>query len=84
VHFRTLRVKSRSYRSYRNLPILHRKETFLHPQHPLYPKFARLSRSEEKNGLYDDTSQIGTIGGWARALTRHRLRLQGHRLVRRH
>lgn len=34
VHFQTFRVKSRNYRTYRNPPILHRKETFLHPQHP--------------------------------------------------
>jgi DNA phosphorothioation-associated putative methyltransferase len=81
VHFRTFRLKSRSYRSYRNPPILHRKEAFLHSQHPLYPKFARLSRSEEKHGLYYDPATIGTREGWERVLARHGFCLRGHRLV---
>jgi DNA phosphorothioation-associated putative methyltransferase len=82
VHFQTFRVKSRSYRQYRNPPILHRKETFLAPEHPLYAKFARLSRSEENNGLYNDPSQIGTREGWERVLLHRGLRLRGHRLLR--
>jgi hypothetical protein len=31
-----------------NPPILHRKETFLRPAHPLHAKFARLTQQEEK------------------------------------
>jgi DNA phosphorothioation-associated putative methyltransferase len=82
VHFQTFRVRSRSYSRYRNPPILHRKETFLHPEHPSHAKFARLSRSEVGHGLYADPSHIGTREGWARVLARGGLRLQGHRLLR--
>jgi DNA phosphorothioation-associated putative methyltransferase len=82
VHFQTFRVKWRSYRQYRNPPILHRKESFLHSEHPLYAKFARLSRREENNGLYDDPSCIGTREGWERVLLGRGFRLQGHRLLR--
>jgi len=82
VHFQTFRLKARSYRQYRNPPILHRKHLFLHPKHPSYAKFARLSRSEENHGLYADPSQIGTREGWACVLARCGFRLQGHRLLR--
>ena len=34
-----------------NPPILHRKETFVHPSYPLYETFRQLTRAEEKIGL---------------------------------
>jgi hypothetical protein len=40
-----------------NPPILHRKETFLHPAHPLHASFARLTRQEEKAGLLQTRGQ---------------------------
>jgi hypothetical protein len=48
----------------------------------LYPKFARLLRSEEIHGLYSDLSHIGTREGWERVLTRHGFCLRGHAFVR--
>ena len=39
------------YRTLANPPILHRKETFLPPEHPLYEKFSKLTRQEEVAGL---------------------------------
>ena len=62
-------------------PILHRKETFLTADHPLSTKFARLSRSEERYGLYDDTSRIGTQDGWNAVLAEKGVALKGHRVV---
>jgi len=47
-----------------NPPILHRKETFLPPDDPRRERFARLTRQEEKYGLYAETSTIGTREGW--------------------
>lgn len=82
VHFQTFRVKYRDYRSYRNPPILHRKETFLAPDHPLHSKFARLTRIEEQKGLYDETSRIGTRESWENALAAKGLYLKGHRLLK--
>lgn len=63
--------------------MLHRKEAFLHPEHPLYRKFARLTRQEEAHGLLNETATIGTRRGWETRLGEHGLRLHGHRLVRR-
>ena len=40
VHLQTFRVRQRNYRSSRNPPILHRKETFITPDHQLHAKFA--------------------------------------------
>jgi DNA phosphorothioation-associated putative methyltransferase len=51
-----------------NPPVLHRKESFLAPDHPLREKFARLRAQEEKYGLLNDPSVIGTRDGWARRL----------------
>ena len=82
VHFRTLHVKYRDYTRYRNPPILHRKETFISSDHALHAKFARLTRSEEQKGLYENTTRIGTREGWNRILSEKRLALKGHRLIR--
>jgi DNA phosphorothioation-associated putative methyltransferase len=42
VHLRTFRIKSRNFTEHQNLPILHRKETFVSSSHPLHSKFANL------------------------------------------
>jgi hypothetical protein len=65
-----------------NPPILHRKETFLAPDHPLRERFARLSAQEEKQGLLDDTTTIGTRDGWQRRLHETGFLLRGHGLVK--
>jgi hypothetical protein len=62
--------------------VLHRKETFLPPEHPLRAKFARLTVQEEKHGLLADPSGIGTRAGWGRRLSERGFALKGHRLVR--
>ena len=82
VHLQAFRVKFRDYSSYHNPAIIHRKELFLAAGHPLRAKFARLTRIEESKGLYEDTSRIGTLGGWNDALASKNLRLRGHRLLR--
>ena len=82
VHLQTFRVRERDYRTSRNPPILHRKETFLVPAHPLHAKFARLTRQEESKGLFEETSRIGTRDGWGQRLRNQGLALRGHRVVR--
>lgn len=81
VHLQTFREKYRDFRASANPPILHRKETFLAPDHPLHSKFARLTRIEEQKGLYADTSIIGTREGWRAVLAERSLQFKGHRLV---
>lgn len=81
VHLQTFRVRYNEFQSRANPPILHRKELFLTPDHPLFAKFARLTRFEEQKGLYEDTSRIGTLDGWNDALGQKGLYLKGHRLL---
>ena len=69
------------YRSRANPPVLHRKETFLPPEHPLHGKFAKLTRQEEAAGLLEDTSRIGFRLNWERSLADKGLGLKGHRLI---
>lgn len=79
---RTRELDCYNYASSANPPILHRKETFLRHDHPLYGRFERLTRQEEKHGLLTDTNQIGTRDGWNRRLQERGFVIKGHRLVR--
>jgi hypothetical protein len=65
-----------------NPPILHRKESFLHAEHELHRKFARLTKQEEKAGLFEETATIGTREGWHARLAEKGYALRGHRLVK--
>jgi DNA phosphorothioation-associated putative methyltransferase len=82
VDLQTFRVKYREYHESPNPPILHRKETFLAPDHPLRPKFARLTEREESCGLYAQSESIGTRDGWRKVLDEYGLYFSGHRLLR--
>jgi hypothetical protein len=62
--------------------VLHRKETFLLPEHERYSKFARLTAQEEKHSLLAEPSSIGTRDGWTRRLGEGGFVLKGHRLFR--
>ncbi|MFN4309624.1 MAG: DNA phosphorothioation-associated putative methyltransferase [Ferrovibrio sp.] len=81
VHLQTFRIRVRDYRAQENAPILHRKELFVAPQHPLHAKFARLTRIEESKGLYSETNKIGLREDWNRLLREKGLALKGHRLM---
>src|SRR4051812_3427656 len=80
---RTRQLDCTDYGKSANPPVLHRKETFLHCDHPLHEKFSRLTRQEENRGLLAETATIGTRQGWDSRLREHGLQLRGHRLVRR-
>ena len=82
VILQTFRVRTRDYSTYRNPPILHRKETFLPVEHPLRAKFARLTAAEEAKGLFVEGNRIGTRSHWEQILAEKGLALRGHRLVR--
>jgi DNA phosphorothioation-associated putative methyltransferase len=74
-------VRARDFRAYRNPPILHRKEMLVSAQYPGYAKFARLTRAEERAGLYARPELIGTKNGWDDQLLAVGKQLRGHRLV---
>lgn len=75
-------VRYRDYVESSNPPILHRKETMIAPGHPLYERFAKLTAQEERRGLLDDTSHIGTKNGWEDTLEQHKVQIKGHRVMR--
>lgn len=81
VHLQTFREKYRDFRASANPPILHRKDTFLAPDHPLHSKFSRLTRIEEQKGLFADTRVIGTREGWCAVLAAAGVCFKGHRLL---
>ncbi len=81
MNLRTRQIDCNDYAQSTNPPVLHRKDSFLNANHPLYAKFARLTVQEEKQGLLDDASGIGTREGWSRRLAERGFALKGHRLV---
>jgi DNA phosphorothioation-associated putative methyltransferase len=82
LNLRTRQLECYEYAQSTNPPVLHRKNSFLCPDHPLHAKFARLTAQEEKHGLLDDTGGIGTRDGWARRLSERGFVLKGHRVMR--
>jgi DNA phosphorothioation-associated putative methyltransferase len=82
IDLRDLSLRFRDYSQQENPPILHRKETFIAPNHPLYPKFAKFTKSEEKAGLYNETKTIGNRQGWERRLEACGVQIKNHRIIR--
>ncbi len=82
VDLQTFRVNVDDYSNRDNPPILHRKELFISKGHDKHALFARLTQQEEKRGLLDNTTRIGTKRGWERELDAKGVRLQGHRIVK--
>ena len=68
VNLRTRQIDGTDYAQSTNPPVLHRKDAFLTADHPPRARFARLKSQDEKNGLLDNPSAIGTRNGWARRL----------------
>lgn len=79
---RRLDVKYTDFSESTNPPVLHRKETFVPGDYPRRDTFARLTEQEERAGLLDASSSIGTQDGWQTRLDSCGYRLQGHRLTR--
>jgi DNA phosphorothioation-associated putative methyltransferase len=78
----TGKVRRDDYRDRANPPILHRKETFLPPDHPARARFATLTRAEERAGLLDETSKIGFRLNWEQILAKKGVSIRGHKVVR--
>jgi hypothetical protein len=77
---RTRELECLDYSKSVNPPILHRKETFLDPTHPLHCRFAKLTKQEEAHGLLDDASSISTRKCWIARLAARGFVIRGHRL----
>ncbi|MDJ1184693.1 DNA phosphorothioation-associated putative methyltransferase [Roseofilum casamattae] len=76
-------VIHRDYTTSNNPPILHRKETFVSPNYPLYEIFSRLTQQEEEWGLLQKRSgfSIGTLNHWHKWLSSHRVKVENHEVI---
>ncbi|MEO1669173.1 MAG: DNA phosphorothioation-associated putative methyltransferase [Cyanobacteria bacterium J06631_2] len=77
----TEQVTVRQYHNSHNPPILHRKETFVGKNYPLYETFAELTREEVALGLLDNSRHIGTLQEWTRLLLQQGVTLIGHHVA---
>ena len=74
-------VKRTDFSTHSNPPILHRKETFLPPEHPKRSLFSRLTKAEVAAGLYQETSTIGFRENWEQLLREKGFQIRGHSLT---
>jgi DNA phosphorothioation-associated putative methyltransferase len=75
-----LSVREANYKSSENPPILHRRETFVAPDHPQVSFFNGFTKEGENIGLYENTRTIGFKQNWERLIKRkgHYLDADGH------
>ncbi|MBW4582230.1 MAG: DNA phosphorothioation-associated putative methyltransferase [Tildeniella nuda ZEHNDER 1965/U140] len=83
VDLRSREVNYRNYSDTGNPFILHRKESFVTSDYPLYQQFVALTRQEEALGLLSNPRSIGTRLAWEQRLTECQVVFQGHTLVHR-
>jgi len=82
VPLRSFDVKYYNYSNSDNPPILHRKEEFVPSDHPSREKFSKLTKQEERAGLFENTRIIGTRERWKEVLETQGVCLRGHRLTK--
>ncbi len=75
------KVNLRVYQNADNPPILHRKETFVTNEYPLYEEFCHLTKIEDTLGLLDNSRFIGNKHQWQQLLKDHRLDFEDNHLV---
>lgn len=78
VNLESQTVNYRDYHNSDNPPILHRKETFVSPDYPLYAVFAHLTDCEAQLGLLDNARFIGTRQEWEKRLKQQYITIQDH------
>jgi DNA phosphorothioation-associated putative methyltransferase len=80
IDFTTRKITYRDYQKRENPPVLHRKETFVTPNYPLYEKFAELTKQQEELGLLANKSEIGTLEGWEKCLAENNVEIREHKI----
>ncbi len=81
VDLETGQTSTRNYGQTANPPVLHRKETFISPDYPLYETFRHLTWQEEALGLLGSPTSIGTAKGWQQRLDQYGWVIEGHAVV---
>lgn len=71
----------RRYKEGSNLPILHRKEEFVHRSDQRWDHFRATTVAEETAGLFENPSTIGYRDQWSELLAKNSLEFVGHRLT---
>lgn len=82
VPLKSFDVKFYDYSKSDNPPILHRKEEFVPSTYPHKVKFEKLTKQEERWGLYENPKIIGTRERWNEVLQTKGVQLRGHKLAR--
>ena len=81
VDLATQEVEVRQYHNSHNPPILHRKETFVTADYPLYQTFTELTQSEENLGLLDPNRPINSLQEWTRLLLQKGISIVNHHVA---
>jgi hypothetical protein len=81
VPLQTFWVQYRDYTQESNPPILHRKEEFVAKDHPLRPRFMKLTVRETAMGLLQDPVP-GRSREWRERLACARVTFHGHNVIR--
>jgi DNA phosphorothioation-associated putative methyltransferase len=68
IDLQQVKVREADYAKSQNPPILHRRETFVLPDHPKFEEFALFTQEGLDIGLYDNTRTIGFKNGWTKAI----------------
>ncbi len=68
VDLQRLSVRKSNYAKSDNPPILHRKETFVNEDYPLYTLFKKITTEGEAAGLYKNPRNIGFKQNWQRLI----------------
>jgi DNA phosphorothioation-associated putative methyltransferase len=79
INLRGLSVSYQDYSHLQNPPILVKKEAFVAVNYPNYQKFAKLSRQEEKLGIFDKPGGF-KLRELLNCLEENCVRIKGHRL----
>ncbi|WP_280257680.1 DNA phosphorothioation-associated putative methyltransferase [Nocardia abscessus] len=82
VNLKSLSVERRDYSRSDNPPLIHRKEEFVGREDPRRELYAKLTRAEQRAGLYQHPERIGSLRGWEATLAAAGVRVGGHRLFR--
>ena len=72
-----LSMREANYGKSENPPILHRRETFVAPDHPQIDYFSTYTQEGEDIGLYENTRTIGFQQSWLRLIKRKGYHLNG-------
>jgi len=81
VNLDNLSLRESDYSKSDNPPILHRKETFLKPDHPSITLFSDITKEGEAIGLYENPKTIGFRKSWERLISRKGFTLVNGRLT---